>query len=75
MIYEYCRLQYPYFTVLQGSPYLLLPDCSIPLIVLQAGLSRLVARTVGPPVVTGTHLLASLALIVFIFCYIITVIF
>ena len=54
---------------------MLLPDCSIPLIVLLAALSKLVNRAVEPQVVTGQHLLATLALILFLFCFIITIIF
>ena len=61
--------------VLQGCPYMLLPDCSIPLIVLLVALSKLVTRAVEPQVVTGRHLLAVLAIILFLFCFIITIIF
>ena len=60
---------------LQGSPYLLLPDCSLPLVVLLVGLARLVARALQPQVVTPHHLLAALTLVVLVFCFIITVIF
>ena len=54
---------------------MLLPDCSIPLIVMMAALSKLVTRAMEPQVVTGQHLMATLALILFLFCFILTIIF
>jgi len=54
---------------------MLLPDCSIPLIVLLVALSKLVTRALEPQVVTGRHLLAALSILLFIFCFVITLIF
>ena len=61
--------------MLKDVPYMLIPDYSIPLILLLVTLSKLVERTVGPQVVTGHHQLAALSLLIFIFCYIMTIIF
>ena len=61
--------------VMKNVPYMLIPDYSIPLIILLVALSKLVNKSVGPRVVTGHHLLATLTLLVFIFCYVITCIF
>jgi len=59
----------------KGCPYILLPDCSIPLIVILVALSKLVTRALEPQVVTGRHLLAALSILLFIFCFVITLIF
>jgi len=61
--------------VMKDVPYMLIPDYSLPLIILFVMLSKLVVRTVQPQVVTGNHLLASLSLLLLIFCYLITLIF
>ena len=68
------RVELTDMIVLQGCPYMLLPDCSIPLIVLLAGLARLVTRAVEPQVVTGHHLLASLVIILVTVLLVITTI-
>lgn len=61
--------------VMKDVPFMLIPDYSLPLLIVLVTLSKLVFKATGPQVVTGNHLLAALLLIVFVFCYLITFIF
>ena len=60
---------------IKDVPYVLIPDYSLPLLILMVALSRLVDRAAGPTVVTRYHLLAVFLSILFIFCYFLTWIF
>ena len=61
--------------VMGHSPYILLPDTSIPTIMAFVLLAKLCDRMFGPSVVKTNHLMAMFAAMMFLALYLLTIFF
>ena len=61
--------------VLKDSPYIVMPDFSVPVVTLLAGVSKLIGKVMSTDMVTGTHITLALTLMFLIFCYLLTIFF
>ena len=61
--------------VVKDSPYIVLPDTSLPTVLSVVAVARLLEKVLAPQVVRGQHLLVAFAAIFLLFCFLLTVIF
>ena len=61
--------------ILKDSPYIVMPDYNKSIVLMLAGVSKLIGKVMSTDLVTGTHLTVTITLIFLIFCYLLTIIF
>ena len=60
---------------MKDSPYIVMPDTSLPTVLSVVAVARLLEKVLAPQVVRGQHLLVAFTAIFLLFCFLLTVIF
>jgi len=61
--------------IVKDCPYIVMPDYNKSIVLLLAGVSKLVGKVMSTDMVTGAHLTVAITLMFLIFCYLLTIIF
>ena len=61
--------------LVKDSPYIVMPDTSLPTVLSVVAVARLLEKVLAPQVVRGQHLLVAFTAIFLLFCFLLTVIF
>ena len=61
--------------VRKDSPFILMPEVEKPLVLVMSRLSRLIGRLTSNDLVTGTHIIMVIMLVIIIFCVLLMTIF
>ena len=61
--------------VRKDSPFILMPEVEKPLVLVMSRLSRLIGRLSSTDLVTGTHIIMVIMIVIIIFCVLLMTIF